>query len=65
MISNEQRAHDIAVAGMQYLLSNPQASSIGTTKDEHGNIKIDIFKVYQYLYQTSLDAVNREFPEKL
>lgn len=65
MLSNEQRAHDLAIATMRYLLDKPLSDIQvdGYLKNNGENISIDIFKMYLDLYNKILDSMNREFSE--
>ena len=60
MMTNEQRAHDIAIA----LLPTSMQKDIGeaiANKDEE--INIDAFTHYKALYYVALEACQKEFGE--
>ena len=62
MISNEQRAHDLAIATLQQLLKTPSSIYIdGCSVDEKGNVRVDMFKMYINLYNHLLESMNKEF----
>lgn len=62
MLTNEQRAHDLAISTLNYLLTNPASITLdGVNSDADGNKHIDIFKMYVALYNQTLDSMNREF----
>ncbi|WP_346891250.1 hypothetical protein [Clostridium sp. UBA3887] len=62
MLTNEQRAHDLAISTLNYLLSNSTSVTLnGVNTDSDGNRHIDIFKMYVDLYSQTLDSMNREF----
>ena len=51
MISNEQRAHDIAILSIHSLMRNPPKSE-----------RFDIYALYLNAYEIAIEAVNRDFP---
>ena len=59
MLTNEQRAHDLAIA----LIPTVLTSKIDTKElDENGNLHRDVFKMYLDLYYSILEPLNKEFP---
>ena len=65
MLTNEQRAHDLAISALNYLMFN-QSNTIsislnGVNTAEDGSRQLDIFKMYVDLYNQTLDSMNREF----
>lgn len=54
MLTNERRAHDLAMASLNYLLSNGITSSKYFKKDGNEEPYIDIFEVYIDLYNDLL-----------
>lgn len=65
MLSNEQRAHDIAVAMLPKVIEMKTIEYVeeiaqkGTTVNEIG---VDIYQEYKKLYEASLISVKRDFP---
>ncbi|MBU6137386.1 MULTISPECIES: hypothetical protein [Clostridium] len=65
MLTNEQRAHDLTISALSYLMSN-QSNTVsislnGVDTAEDGSRHLDIFKMYVDLYNQTLDSMNREF----
>lgn len=61
-MTNEQRAHDLALLVTKYVMSNPHTVTDGSiTVDKNGNCNVDIYTVYKKQYQEILEAVNRDF----
>ena len=58
MLTNEQRAHDIAISILPTMLTLPVSKA---ELDENGNAPRDIMKIYLNLYYKSLEALNKEF----
>ena len=52
-MSNEQRAHDLAI------------NRIDLTDNDMDAVPIDFYKKYLELYKTALQAFNRDFPNGL
>lgn len=64
MLTNEQRAHDLTISILNYLMSSQSTVSIslnGVDTAEDGSKKLDIFKMYVDLYNQTLTSMNREF----
>ena len=55
MTDNEKRAHDLAISYYKEVL---QFRSKDTTDDVH----LDIYQIYKELYESSLNAFNRDYP---
>ncbi len=57
MISNEQRAHDLALLFVKLSIDNKE-SIINEldNKDEH--INIDVLNIYNHAYKAALDSFN-------
>jgi hypothetical protein len=55
MISNQQRAHDLAIAATENILRNPSYLQSNKTKD--------FYKIYLTAYKEYLDSINSDFPE--
>lgn len=53
-LSNEQRAHDLALVAVQGEISNAQLGS---------NNKIDLYATYVEAYSMALKAFNRDFTD--
>ena len=60
MLTNEQRAHDLAL----YLL-NDRKNLVVKEQIQEGQLDVnfDIYKEYRYLYDLFLEKFNREFPQ--
>lgn len=65
MLSNEQRAHDIAVAMLPKMIdirinekTNQMKSGIAVPE-----FALDIYQEYKTLYELALTPFNRDFPE--
>lgn len=58
MLTNEQRAHDIAISLLPTMLTLPVSK---TEIDENGNVPRDIMEIYLSLYCKSLETLNKEF----
>ena len=54
MITNEQKAHDIALTALSML---PHA-----TIEDDGRISIDVYRDYLGLYRYLLECLERDFP---
>lgn len=64
-MTNEQRAHDIAVALIPIVMEEAK-NKIRSNADEyqkHTEIRIDAFQVYMDSYVMALNALNKEFPD--
>ncbi|MEB8418949.1 hypothetical protein NGG16_16060 [Enterococcus casseliflavus] len=61
-LSNEQRAHDLALLTVKAEINRQLLSQlIGADYDE---IEFDIYQNYHHAYQQALDAFNLDFPEE-
>ena len=63
MFTNEQRAHDLAIA----LINTRVGSLINETREpnlegKQSDLTIDVYKEYKDLYELSLKDINRDFP---
>lgn len=56
MLSNEQRAHDLAVTMLKFTMDNPSTIPGGD------GARFNVAKEYSKLYRAFLDAMNEEFP---
>lgn len=59
-LSNEQRAHDLAIATLPMLKNDP--SLLNALKDEEGEVHFDVFNIYKDIYEATLESFNRNFP---
>lgn len=55
MLSNEQRAHDLAIVATENILRNPSYLQSDKTKD--------FYKIYLTAYKEYLIIINSDFPE--
>lgn len=55
---NEKRAHDVAITTLKYLLNNPGLNGI-----EDNTVNIDILQIYDDAYKSSLEYLNRNYPD--
>lgn len=58
MLSNEQRAHDIAIALIPTLMNSPLSPD---ELNGDGTVKRDVLVKYLETYNIALNALNREF----
>ena len=56
MVSNEQRAHDIAMFGMKL----ETQLELATITAENPNKAIDIFQLYTKYYDVALESLNKK-----
>lgn len=57
MLSNEQRAHDIAIAMLPTMVGlEPTIDEL----DENGNVKRDAIEIYLSIYNRCLNALNKK-----
>lgn len=66
MFTNEQRAHDLAIAILPKTIDwliNEKIREADASKNP-SEIVIDVYKEYKKLYDLSLEAINRDFPKK-
>jgi hypothetical protein len=61
MLTNEQRAHDLALIMVQDAL-RPDNIPVGSTNKD-GIIKKDAFEIYLNAYNIALNAMNRTFQD--
>lgn len=59
-LSNEQRAHDITLMAMSYLL---KTNALVVT-DENGEYRVDLYAEYKSLYEMNLESVMRDFSDE-
>ena len=66
MLSNEQRAHDLALSLTMWKVDhiNGNIDKSKMQRDANGNYiaKIDIYAMYKQEYTNFLNAINRDFP---
>ena len=64
-LTNEQRAHDLTICAIQYMLKDNVIPTDSRSNEDNGTITIkkDIFKLYVDTYKLALNAMNREFKE--
>lgn len=64
MLSNEQRAHDLAVALAMWKLEHIKDTLRKEDADENGKItkKIDVYALYKGDYEIFLKNLNRDYP---
>ena len=60
MISNEQRAHDLATAVCVDICNIKRLHQL---KSNDTTVNVDYFEEYMTVYKALLDAFNREFPD--
>ncbi|GEK88917.1 hypothetical protein SAMN04488100_10558 [Alkalibacterium putridalgicola] len=56
-LSNEQRAHDLTIAALSFLLD----SNSLVKENDDGDYHIDIYKEYKSLYEDTLKSINKDF----
>lgn len=56
MLSNEQRAHDLAITMLRFTMDHPD-----TIQSEDGT-RFNVAAEYTKLYHAFLDAMNQDFP---
>lgn len=61
MLTNEQRAHDIALVSIPIVYQVDVMSAQNSQTDK--TVNFDVFKRYLELYSKALNAVNRNFPD--
>ncbi len=59
-LSNEQRAHDLAIASLPYMKELVE-QEIRSGNELNFDIYFDIYFEYKKMYDLILDAVNRDF----
>lgn len=59
-LTNEQRAHDLAIASLPFTQQDPSVMDLYTTED--GNQHFDVYTIYLSLYKMALESFNRDFP---
>lgn len=59
-LTNEQRAHDLAIASLPFTQQDPSVMNLYTTED--GNQNFDVYTIYLNLYKMALESFNRDFP---
>lgn len=64
MLSNEQRAHDLAIVMLQNMLQNPASIALQGFEVSEGN-PLDVDKLYLELYNSSLSAINKIFSAQI
>ena len=63
-MTNEQRAHDLALLVTKCAISKPQYMVDGSVSvDENGVYTLDIYKIYKLNYQKILESINRDFEQ--
>lgn len=67
MLSNEQRAHDIAILMTEYSLKNPVgvecAGVESSVENDSINVTFDVSAAYIDFYKLAFNAMTKEFPE--
>ncbi|MCI9576795.1 MAG: hypothetical protein HFJ84_09115 [Clostridiales bacterium] len=63
MLSNEQRAHDLALAMLKFTMNNPEILQ-PMSGEEAVRIDFHVASEYAKLYRIFLDAMNHEFPSE-
>jgi len=58
-LSNEQRAHDLTIATVQILSSNP--NFLKSINSEESAVNFDVYKIYLAIYNETLQSINRDF----
>lgn len=60
-ITNEQRAHDLAIATLPFIQEAYQSKSYeaGSDSDDY---KFDVYKEYILAYQMALESFNSNYP---
>ena len=58
MLSNEQRAHDLAIYSLQFKMTEHLQNA------ENNTTAFDVFKAYKEIYETALTACNKHFPQE-
>lgn len=58
MLTNEQRAHDLAITMLKFTLDNP--STISSAGEE--GARFNVATEYSKLYRAFLEAMEQEFP---
>lgn len=60
MPTNEQRAHDLAIALLDTVMQARVSESVRVKATQ---VEIDIYTEYKRLYEMILESVNRDFPD--
>ncbi len=60
-ISNEHRAHDLAIAALDFEANRRIASELNGS---HDSSPFDIYRYYFKAYESALDAVNKDFHQE-
>lgn len=63
-MTNEQRAHDIAVAMIPIVIEDVKAKTRANADEykEQSEISLDAFEIYASSYDAALSALNKKFP---
>lgn len=59
-LTNEQRAHDLAIATLPLTLKDPNL--LESLQTEKGDVQFDVYTIYKGLYAASLESFNNDFP---
>lgn len=57
MTDNEKRAHDLAISYYKEVIHHKISTDISD------NVHIDIYEIYKKIYESSLKAFNRDYPD--
>jgi hypothetical protein len=61
-ISNEQRAHDLALLAVEIEANRKIASQLNGSTDPRNTAEFDFYGAYYDLYMQILNEVNKDFP---
>ena len=61
-LTNEQRAHDLAILSVQAEINRNLLSQLGDTYYAEENKQLDIYTLYYNEYHRALEAFNLDFP---
>lgn len=66
MLTNEQRAHDLAVAVVTWQLEHIKETipkeKLKPDKDGKVTAQVDVYKMYMHYYNSMLKPMQRDFP---
>ena len=64
MLTNEQRAHDLAIVLVSHAISNPAmvADADVAIKGSNADVKLEIDSLYFDYYAQCLSVMNKHFP---
>lgn len=60
MLSNEQRAHDLAITTAKLLAEEQFELALRSNKDK-AQIDVDLYSTYVKAYKAALNALNKDF----